>query len=538
MSGMLTLKKNITKKQINNFLKRYWHVFASILLVFTSGLILSWIYRNQLNPDGVSYIQSAKHYANLDFKTAINGYWSPLLAWLLVPFIWFSIDPVFAARAINFIVSILIVSFVLLLINRREYSWREKLLQFLMVTSFGILLVEWGASTITPDLLSGAILFAILLSSQRYLDCPTPISSLILGFSLSMLYFVKSIGIYIGFVLVAFTILKLNRSQSPNKAMLISILLTAFLVPIILWISAISIKYDSLTITTASAYNFSLIGPERPTHPQSEQGYLETRHASDIWGWDDPSYFEMPQWKVQEHLSYYITNVVITAEKTLSYFFELSPLVVLALLAISYEGIRKKFQHQGIWICIVLIFSAYSLTLVEKRYLWLIAIPLIALGIISFSSAKNLYKKFAIPVLGLIFLSTLSSLFVTFESSTLAQLDQEGVKRLSVQASEIIPAHSSIAGPEMVYQFCYYTSTRCLGNYNFTQSLEYNNKILSQMRAHKIDYYVTFGDTKNITGIKRIYKKNTPESKCYDRSHDKAIMCHTSKISVYRLYDK
>jgi hypothetical protein len=41
--------------------------------------------RNQLTPDGISYIEIARAYLRHDWAMTVNAYWGPLFAWLLVP---------------------------------------------------------------------------------------------------------------------------------------------------------------------------------------------------------------------------------------------------------------------------------------------------------------------------------------------------------------------------------------------------------------------------------------------------------------------
>src|SRR5262252_9453801 len=72
---------------------------ASLLVVFfVAAAVLFVGYRFQINPDGVSYISIAQGYLHGDFKHAVNGYWGPLLSWLLVPLLAVKIEPVLATK--------------------------------------------------------------------------------------------------------------------------------------------------------------------------------------------------------------------------------------------------------------------------------------------------------------------------------------------------------------------------------------------------------------------------------------------------------
>ena len=52
----------------------------------------------RLNTDAIAYMRVAEYWStgNLDF--AVNGYWGPLLSWLMVPFLWLGVETLFAAK--------------------------------------------------------------------------------------------------------------------------------------------------------------------------------------------------------------------------------------------------------------------------------------------------------------------------------------------------------------------------------------------------------------------------------------------------------
>src|SRR5688500_17832717 len=62
---------------------RFW-IGAALMAAAT---LQAWTHRFLIHPDGLSYIDMAAAYARGDFTTAINASWSPLLAWMYVPFI-------------------------------------------------------------------------------------------------------------------------------------------------------------------------------------------------------------------------------------------------------------------------------------------------------------------------------------------------------------------------------------------------------------------------------------------------------------------
>ena len=59
---------------------------ACILLgyLLLCGAMLPW-FLHRVAPDAASYLTIARKYRASEFSDAINGYWSPLLSWLVAP---------------------------------------------------------------------------------------------------------------------------------------------------------------------------------------------------------------------------------------------------------------------------------------------------------------------------------------------------------------------------------------------------------------------------------------------------------------------
>ncbi|EKQ52693.1 MAG: hypothetical protein B655_1649, partial [Methanobacterium sp. Maddingley MBC34] len=83
---------------LNKYLYRFFEQFESerfvlavcILIYFIIGVSLIQNYLYIPDADGISYIHIAQHYINGRFSYAVNGYWSPLYSWLLIPFLMFA----------------------------------------------------------------------------------------------------------------------------------------------------------------------------------------------------------------------------------------------------------------------------------------------------------------------------------------------------------------------------------------------------------------------------------------------------------------
>ncbi|MBL0104831.1 MAG: hypothetical protein IPP51_14360 [Bacteroidetes bacterium] len=62
------------------------------------------------NPDSFQYLVIARHYVHGDFQQAVNGCWSPLISWLLVPFVAVGLNGVLAFKILQILIGLFTVS--------------------------------------------------------------------------------------------------------------------------------------------------------------------------------------------------------------------------------------------------------------------------------------------------------------------------------------------------------------------------------------------------------------------------------------------
>ena len=61
-------------------------------------LVSAFQHRDAINPDAIAYIQTARHYLEGNTDLMVNGYWGPLLSWLVAAAMVLVDDPLLAAR--------------------------------------------------------------------------------------------------------------------------------------------------------------------------------------------------------------------------------------------------------------------------------------------------------------------------------------------------------------------------------------------------------------------------------------------------------
>ena len=84
-------------------------LFQALAFFLILAFLLLPYFRYQLNPDGVSYISIAQKYLSFQVKDAINGYWGPMLSWLMIPLLAMKTDPVVSANILQIIIGSLVL---------------------------------------------------------------------------------------------------------------------------------------------------------------------------------------------------------------------------------------------------------------------------------------------------------------------------------------------------------------------------------------------------------------------------------------------
>lgn len=511
-------------------LASYWHLYASIAITLIVTVLLTWLFFYRLNPDGVSYFKIAQNYASGEIKHAINGYWSPLLSWIITPAYWLGIDPLLFFRILNAILAILPVSALAYLLRTKAMRHKQRVAIFAYLTSLGIVLSLWATAEITPDLLSAVVAVATLFSIDHYIRKPSIKVALVVSTLLALLYFAKSIGLYISVAAIVYLWYRyLRMGTSRRNPFPITALTLCFVALSGIWVSVISLKYDKLTTSTAGPYTFSLIGPSHPTHPQLVDGQLPARDRTASSAWDDPSYLTLESWNPLAHKRYYANYILKNAFSVLETFLSLTPLLIAAgYLTWVY---RKKNDHSlilliasaGVIVCIV-----YTLVFVESRYLWIVALPIMMVGGRVLSQLQRPSLPLIAILMAILAYSTLSMVPIVQKASNERMAFTE-TYRLSKNIAALLPKNARVASDTFIFNVCYYANTQCAGIYKPLQ----NKLAFSNMRKDGIDYYIDFENKK--LGTPPTYVLTRPGGSCYDYYLGRTVTCGHQSASIYKI---
>ena len=366
-------------------------LFYALLFYLVIGLLLLTFYRYQLNVDGISYISIAQKYAAGDIRNAINGYWGPLISWLLVPFLLVGVNPLIATKLLSLCVGFLtIIGFWRLCFQFEMTNNIRRAVLFALVP----IVMMFALWSFTPDLLLTCILlyyFSIIFRAD-YADRAS--KGALCGAIGAMAYLAKSYAF--GFFLVHFVSFSALHYLSADTRRKKYTVLRGFLLGSVLfcllvapWAYVISRKYEKLTIGMAGRYSWQVVGPESQGQAVLWLGLLEPPNETAISAWEDPSYINMVPWSPFASWNSFLYELRLIARNLYSIVVVCESFsVFFAAILLGYILIcvmppkRLLFRRDALYppLTILLYGAGYIVFLIETRYLWVIYVLLLPMG--------------------------------------------------------------------------------------------------------------------------------------------------------------
>ncbi len=217
------------------------YLTVGLILYFFLSLILFSFYQYRINPDGISYLNIAHNY--LTGNDPINGFWGPLISWLLVPLLFLHLPNLLSFKIMMILLGALTLNGLYQLSQKLPMT--EHIRNLLLFTAIPIVLF-YTFAYITPDLL----LLCLLVYYQNAVLSPKR-NGVLIGTLGALAYFSKGYAFY--FFIVHFPILMILLK---DKTTLAKGVLT-FLVISSVWIFLISFHYGHFAIATTGSYNFA-----------------------------------------------------------------------------------------------------------------------------------------------------------------------------------------------------------------------------------------------------------------------------------------
>ncbi len=379
-------------RPIRNLAKSPVAFAVALSLTYLAGALclLPW-FQGSINPDGICYISIARRYLAGDWQGAVNGYWSPLYSWGLIPFLACRIEPLLASKLLSILIGLFSLCGLQFLASRFALSAG---LRAILLTALLPALWWFTFQVITPDFLIACVLvwYFSVIFAPGYLDRRR--NAAIAGALGALAYLAKGYGFY--FFLAHFTLFAAlfwlsGRNAARRRTALLHYAIGLALFAILAggWIGALSHKYGELTVATAARYNQALMTCQNPrrAHPMLH-GFIAPRDGAAISIWEDPSSLSVPVArssrvdKLKRQARLVADNWIILYKKFNH--FSLLALIILASSAWLCVKSRSRCLQPGADsspLFTLLLYSAgYSLILVEERYLYVCLFLLALMG--------------------------------------------------------------------------------------------------------------------------------------------------------------
>jgi len=505
-----------------------------VIIAIYSVLCLSMHQFGRLTGDTMLYVSIAQKYLTGDFHNAINGYWGPLLAWLLVPFLYAGISDILAIKLLNLVFGILTLTGIWILSFRFEMSRLVR--NIVLIASLPVIL---KFSLIQPmDFLLVSILIFYLWIVFKTDYYKRVVSGLSCGFLGSLAYLTKAYAY--PFFIVHFFLINVfhylaNSSKEIRKKVLKNTIAGFVLFFLIsgIWMMTISNKYGYFTFSTMRSTNFNAPGPEVKGGglefgvPVFTEGFYEPPNETAFIIWEDPSYLKGNPWSAWQSRAHFIHFIKLTLKnfaeglKIFESFssFSLIIIVVYILLMIgrSPKELFSKIDVLNPLFTLVLFSGGYVLFHFEPRYVWLSNVLLLLMGghLLSMLFRQSFFKSNARKNLLLAFF-LVSFIFAPLRfiiQTGNYSMDQEiydlsiELKQYNVKGNFASNRHADGHDPwHKTFRLAYWLNSRYYGQRgeNFSDS-----ELLKELKKYNIDYYFIWGESHEVPQLLSHYTEVT-----------------------------
>jgi hypothetical protein len=363
-----------------------------LLYVFLSLLLFQFL-KYVIAQDEIPYITIALKYQNGNFKEAVNGIWSPLISWMLVPFLVFKINPLFAFKILQIIIGGLTLFFASKLLN---IFTNNVLSRIICLSALSIIIIYFVYFTATPDLLLAlfSMVYIYILLKNNFSFGVS--QAIIIGIIGALIYFSKAYGF--PFFIMHFTIISFIiffRSKERRKEILRYYLITMLVFGILCsaWVVALSNKYGNINYTLSGKYNYNFAGPKYKGIQSSRIEHLyPPANDSAVSYWEDPSFLIPADWSPfasWDNFKYQLTLIVTNTKQIIYY---LAPFIILSSLLFIFFRNKKEIIKNKKVLFLGFTFFVYIggllLIMIQERFL---VLPLILIVIfLSFLLSKCL----------------------------------------------------------------------------------------------------------------------------------------------------
>ena len=375
-----------------NMLTKRDQILISALYLLACAWVWPFVRYYVDNPDSFQYISIAEHIIKGKWQFVFNGYWSPIISWLLAPFVVLFKDGIDAFKYLQIVIGLFVIS-----------QWWKFLslvnipLQIKKAIGYGCIpfVVNFALINLTPDLLFVGILLAYIIALVNWLEKKSDGSEL--GWYCAGLYLTKSFGLFI-FIFLFFIAWRMKGELIPTyvkKKMIKPLLIVCGG-----WIILISIHHGHFTLSESARFNLTYeVAPVKNQIvklPVLSSGLLPPSNSEAISAWEEPgSQVQLtPLNPLKDPIHY--AKVVERNIYSIYYSDFRNQFGLLFIISfVLFLFFRRKENDIPLWIKISLaviigMYGGYSLILIHARYVWICSLLFIPMTIYFFSELRSI----------------------------------------------------------------------------------------------------------------------------------------------------
>lgn len=505
-------------------------IVASYFLL--CGASLPW-YLHRVAPDASCYLTIARKYRSWDFQDAVNGYWSPLLSWLVAPLLCLGAPTEVTAKVLQVAIGGGALWAVWWLGKRVELPVAIRVWTTLCLVPA---VAMYALTDTTPDLLV-AVILVVYVGVVIGADYPRSLwQAAACGLLGALAYLAKAYAFpffLAHYLAVSAYLVVRRRGSGAEVRRLVTATAVALLVFAVVaggWASLLSRKYSRITIGTTGSYQMSLFsgGGGGLFHGG---GLFPPSNATAISAWEDPTDLRTPvrpparkssrgpgasagikpasvgkadaaserpsplAWdRGREWLQRLVRNLTRLGW-TLVRFFWVFPLVLAGLLLSCRLAPRGAVRDRCLILLGTLLLypSGYLLIFIQERYFWVMTLLLaVAAGLVAtiVPGLRRSPWRFAWGLVA-------GVSFALWPAWLLVRLGPHALEAMPVVASQLRPAIrpgvriASDAEWGLTNSIAYHLDAKYYGMLPSDASAD---EVERQLRQHRIEYLVVWGD--------------------------------------------
>ena len=263
-----------------------WAPFALFVVVFLVALPTTST--GFPTADGVSYLSIAEHWANGRSDLAVNGFWSPLLSFLLVPAALVGAPMFLSGQILMGLIGLFALAMVKRLMRVLNY---DTLVDDLLVIGAVPLVVYASISLLTPDLLMAALLLGYLSTMIDRRPMSPVRRGVIAGCWAGAAFLAKAYALPFVVAHLVLTVLVrlVRRSDLGQRRTVALVAMGVTALWVLPWATVLSVDAGRPIVTTVGDYHVDVTSRGSSGNAFVWAGILPPTHEFAVSAWEDPS---------------------------------------------------------------------------------------------------------------------------------------------------------------------------------------------------------------------------------------------------------